>query len=468
MITEGPIVLFGFGSAAEFNELRRVARVVRDICHFEAVFLFEGPLYQLPDNAAAESDQWVFTDWSGRAEVDRQRVTTDTGKGASANPGRKKVNSGLVVEWLKTGKSIVNMWRQLSLARQAVARIKPTVLVVPADGLGGPLPLIRAAREKGIPTVIVPYEYSSFDQQRLYVTSKPRADRFLGLNGLINRLTARFYPQWVRRIDGRERLRLFGPLALAHEWLGLAPPNPWTVHGGRADFLLAESTAMMSHYRREGLREDKLRLTGTVYDDIRVNLMKTRSLERRKLTEHYRLPERGPLVLCSIPPNQWSLGSAEEFDSYHDLISFWMDALTAQERWRVIFQFHPRVSITDIEKFASRSVVVDRDIAWLIPLVDLFVTSVSSVIRQAVAAGIPVVNYDVYGYRYSDYREVGGVIGVQTKDEFLRELEKLHSAPGYIHEVSNKQRQCAAEWGTSDGRATQRIRRVFEELTGNL
>ena len=68
--------------------------------------------------------------------------------------------------------------------------------------------------------------------------------------------------------------------------------------------------------------------------------------------------------------------------------------------------------------------IAARKTSELVPLCDLYVASVSSTIRWAIACGKPVVNYDVYRYRYTDFISLDGVLiidspGVSDHQGFL-------------------------------------------------
>ena len=68
--------------------------------------------------------------------------------------------------------------------------------------------------------------------------------------------------------------------------------------------------------------------------------------------------------------------------------------------------------------------------AELVPLCDVFVASISSTIRWAIACGKPVVNYDVYRYRYTDFIGVEGVLTCEEQDEFVSVLRRLDIGSG--------------------------------------
>ena len=70
-----------------------------------------------------------------------------------------------------------------------------------------------------------------------------------------------------------------------------------------------------------------------------------------------------------------------------------------------------------------------RETAELIPLRDLYMVSVSYTIRGAIACGIPVINYIVYRYRYSDSISLNRVIPAEEKTGFKSVMGKFHQNP---------------------------------------
>ena len=63
--------------------------------------------------------------------------------------------------------------------------------------------------------------------------------------------------------------------------------------------------------------------------------------------------------------------------------------------------------------------------AEMVPASDIYVASISSTIRWAITCGKPVVNYDVYRYRYTDFLAVPGVLATEEQAEFRAVLQRL-------------------------------------------
>ena len=102
----------------------------------------------------------------------------------------------------------------------------------------------------------------------------------------------------------------------------------------------------------------------------------------------------------------------------------------------------------------------------MVPACDIYVASISSTIRWAIACGKPVLNYDVYRYRYTDFLNVPGVLATEEQAEFRAMLQHLVDDPGYRRCLAGKQGTVASHWGLLDGRAGERMLALVDQLAG--
>jgi|CXWL01.1.fsa_nt_gi hypothetical protein len=300
------------------------------------------------------------------------------------------------------------------------AAFRVDTLVVGEDGLGGPYQLIDVVKRQGGRVVVVPYEYSGRKQlMRHLAIFEPEPD----IDG-----------RWIR--DGR--LRLPAPIIRAIESSGVSLPTPWTVHGGQADALLAESPRMVEHYHHEGIATDKIVLTGSLsHDDLKQHL------------DAAMPPGNRLRVLCAFPPDYCGLPA-----QYDELINRWT-ALMRQPGVDVVYQGHPS-AIASIRLNPCAPDLAPNDIVRLIANCDVLVTSVSSIIRLALLAGKPVLNFDFYKFDYDDYRDTLGVTTVADWAAFEAAYRALISREGYGRQRDDARSE-ASRWGLLDGRCGCRI-----------
>ena len=363
------------------------------------------------------------------------------------------------IAWQIQRRSLVLRW-----SRALTDRIRPALVVLCEDNVEGvSAPIVRAAHEASAIVAIQP---------NTIATAAEPAETYWGnpahsLDRWSNRVVARLYPRWVYTHRGRALLRLPAAGVLAAEWLGLAPPLPWQINSGGADVILAESEAVRRYFARAGLPADRLRLTGTLAADRLARGMAEAPRRRERLRAALGFSGDRPVVLCALPPNQLDVrASACCFARYEDLLAFWIETLAKSGECDVVLSLHPRSRRDPVRHFEGPRVrIAEEPVVDLIPACDVFVASVSATIRWAIACSKPVLNYDVYRYHYDDYAGVDGVVTIDDREEFAREAARMLTDPDHRARLARRQAAAAADWGTLDGRAAERIRALFDEFT---
>ncbi len=450
-----------------FNELVRVARVLASSGRWQPRFLFSHAYPTL------ERD----------LEICRQEGLSVVGaseSGGAAGPARRPGLRARVVAGLPTRAraalkaatrtapdllvpvSVFGHLRNRTRIRHLLDELRPALLVLAEDHVGLDTPQwIRSCHDAGIPSVIVPFTIANPSEPAEAYSRRMlhRAD------SLLNRAVARAYPRWVHEHRDLRLVRLPAARVLAHEWLRLAPPRPWMMNSGHADAIAVESEFMHAYYRREGIPESQLVITGALSDDaLAASSADAHRLRREVCAEHGLDPGR-PLILCALPPDQ--IGYAPpglDFDTYEQIVAFWMETLSSLGA-NVIVRLHPRVRTETMRYIERWGVHIStHDTARLIPICDLYVACVSATIRWAIAAGKPVVNYDVYHYRYHDYDDARGVVTTTDQGEFATVLRRWADDASFRRSFEDRQRADAARWGRLDGQASARMLALFDRL----
>ena len=320
---------------------------------------------------------------------------------------------------------------------------------------------IDAANVLGIPSVVIPFTIADATEPAESHYPDPL---FHAHTNKYNEFVAANYPRWVMRHKDRDVVRRIGIAAIAAEWLGLTPPLPWILNSTRATAVAIESDAGMEHYRRLGLPNSKLIKTGSLADDV---LFRSRVGDRLEALAQFGFSAADRVILCAFPPNQLTaIRPNVEFTNYAELVEFWIRALSSHPGWRVIVRPHPFMVETDVKLLYARGAIVSMEhTASLVPLCDVYVASVSSTIRWAIGMGKPVVNYDVFGYNYSDFDRVPSVIKATTKQAFASTLARLTSDAAYLSEITAAAQREAARWAEIDGGSGERIIGLFDSLS---
>lgn len=450
------VVLLTVSISAHFVELSRVGRALKTSQKYKPVFWFlsqyptlsrdiemcrsEGWEFVLPTPPPAEDDTFVRTLW-------------------------KKLASHLLPFWyyfkrgLTTERQRINALVENTIS--TVQQHEPDLLVVCEENVGYATHIqIRICHAQQIPTVIIPYTIANATEAAEYLYNSPRCHVH---GSLINRFIARKFPHWVYEHRGRKLLRLPAVTIIAMEESGYGSSRPWVLNSGETAVIAVESEHMLEYYRSENLYEDRLIVTGALYDDVLAESFQRSRELREQLVAELDLRADLPILLCALPPSQFPRDC--EFANYESLLSFWMESLSQIEGWNVIIRPHPRVTDEQINKLKRFGVKISGwNTASLVPLCDLYVASVSATIRWAIACGKPVVNYDVYQMNYSDYKNVGGVLTVFSKDTFRDTINRLTSDSAYYKEISALQVQEMSKWGCLDGKSSERMLKLFDDL----
>jgi hypothetical protein len=433
---------------AHFVELARVARLLKASGTWEPVFYFAK----------------MYADTPGRIEVCRSEGWSVRGEpeAAPATEPRLSIVESLVRAVPSRLKKLADWpWRYRAFrgllhaaaahAGSVLDEVRPALVVLPEDNVDHLTPvMVKVAAARGIPTVIVPFTVANHLEP---------AEAFFGnpayTLGRIGRALFARYPWWIAEHRGAQLVRMPVPEALALQHSGYAPPQPWILNSGDARAIAVESEAMHAHYRACGLPASQLVLTGALYDDVLAAATRDADETHRELGLDAR-----PVFLCALPPDQIATrppGTCA-YATHEDLVRAWIDTLVRDDV-QVVVSLHPRTpagAVQFVEGLGAK--LAQIDVARLIPMCDVYVSSASATIRMAIACGKPVINYDVYRYDYTDYAGVPGVFTMTSHDEFATTVARL------AKDRSETTASVMQRWANLDGRAGERMLALFESL----
>jgi hypothetical protein len=318
---------------------------------------------------------------------------------------------------------------------------------------------INMADRMSVPSVILPYTIAdqlepaeAYDLNENYWPSK----------GIYNQLAEIAFPHWLYKHRDRWLLRRPGVRLMAAEALAVAPPTPWILNSSRATAIAVESKAMHEHYTAYEIPEAQLVTTGSVTDDLMYRALQQKDELRRSL----QLDPGKPVLLCSLPPNQLAVPRPEcQFSDFRSLVDFWLNELKRMAGWEIVVKLHPTMRPEDVAYVRTFDIrISDLETTSLIPLCDVYNPSVSSTIRWALACGKPVLNYDVFVYRYREFASEPAVLTVFDRDAFSGALRRLAQDNESLRDLTDKATGAAARWGMNDGRSMDRILGLFDQL----
>jgi hypothetical protein len=435
----------------QFIELQRTANLLRQSRDVEQFFLVHD---------CGDATDAIITRIS-EAGAECLNVTGGTSDGE-----RRRALLDLLPRWLRALlRAVRDMARPAALMASYGRLLRGRnidLVVVAEDNVGGrSRVLVAAATQQNRPVMLVPYTFPNADEP-VATLGGFRAHQIRRPD---QRLFAALRPRWERRAGSKRLLRLPVGQALVMELMGLAPDNPWMVNCGPAT-VAAESDAMSRQYRTLGCTDDKLAMTGSPVDMVLASRMDDRDRLRAELRRRYGLNEH-LLLLCALPPDQLTTYVAAcEFTTYAELINGWMSALqSVADRFAILVRPHPRTPEMALAPLRRAGIAISQDdTAELIPLCDLYVAALSATIRWAITCGRPVVNYDVYGYRYTDYADVPGVLTVERAADFRSLIAELARDPERLTALARMQTVVAPQWGCLDGKSGTRILALVDRL----
>lgn len=347
-----------------------------------------------------------------------------------------------------------------------LSALNPKLIVLGGDMVGYDTSLyIKLGHERGIPTLIVPSTMSNGQEQAEVYYGDPNYH----VTGWAGQLVATLFAKWVMKHKDKRLFRCPPGRIIAMELAGLAPPEPWIFNSGAADAIAMESEAMLDYYAQSGMKHSRMVLTGSLSDEAMAARLSESRILRERLCRELGLEPSRPLIVTAIPPDFLYVtgGRLEcDFQNYAELIEFWIGSLAELKDCNCVVALHPSMDAGMMRHIERDNVRIGTwKTAEMVPLCDIYVASISSTIRWAIACGKPVVNYDVYRYRYTDFLGVPGVLATEERAEYRSLLHRLVEDIGYRKEVADQQAASSSYWGMLDGQVGDRMVSLIERLT---
>jgi hypothetical protein len=348
---------------------------------------------------------------------------------------------------------------QLAAARRLLSTLQPSAIVAGEDGISAPLAIHAAARHAGIRVVVVPFGYGVRRDLETALDAKAAHGELVTATGRWGGLIRARAPHWIKAGAHAGALMYEAAYIVAAESLGITLRDPWIIHGGYADRLCVESEQMGAVYRSEGIPESKLVPTGTPYCDVMVRALERNAAARAAVRQPRRIDPGVTRVLVSWPPSYHAdRGALSEFPSYREMSVSVLGWLSRLPGCSVTVSLHPATLAADRAALIENGVRLSDDyVIELIPQHDVFVTYFSSTIRWAVAAGKPVINFDLYKLGLTVFDNAPGVLTVASFTDFQREMTQLATEESAFADAARRQIAAAPAWGTLDGLNTARV-----------
>jgi hypothetical protein len=314
--------------------------------------------------------------------------------------------------------------------------------------------IIKAANQLHIPSLIVPFAMSAPKVVIEYRLRKSDSDKYY-IRSVFDRLVSRFFSSWVYEFH-KDKLFFIPPgIALAAQSWGLMPKNPWVLGGGEATCMAVESPAVKQMFFQQGISEAKMVVTGKPSLDRIHDIFQSQSIE--KMRDTLDVDPGQPIILCSVP--QLGEHGLLAWDAHWQEIDFLFSVLTSQNEAKVIFSLHPKSDPEAYRPYIQKcgGILARRRIYELLPLCDLFVSTYSSIVAQAIACGKPTIITDFYDLNFPFYTQEPGVFILHERKTLASTVEHLLTDTSFYEQLAHAQRHRGPEWALLDGQNTQRV-----------
>ena len=330
---------------------------------------------------------------------------------------------------------------------------------------------IKEARKRGIKSILIPFTFVSPIAPAKAYSNNPNYNP-TGFKKLFLKIFAR---RWFFKLGDKDMVRVpFGHI-LVHKVFRIEPPKPWVQDSSTVDMLVAESQFTFDHYRRLGINPKKMTLAGKPNMGFLAKVKRNRKRIENQLVKKLKFQEKKPTILLAIPPALEALFSKpqykSEFKNHTQIIKFWISAVKSLKKFNVIICLHPSLKADPekmefFESLESENIRVStEDTAKLLSISDLYIAAGSGTIIWALALGVPVVDYDVYGLNFDFFKNNDDVITIKTKKDFRELIKRIKKTPSILEDKKAALNEKEGYYGVLDGKSIERINAIIEDLT---
>ncbi len=250
------------------------------------------------------------------------------------------------------------------------------------------------------------------------------------------------------------------------ELSGSTPPRPWYPDSGWVDIMAVESEAVRSYFTEQQVEPEKIRVLGSAALDGMYCDAGRRATIRQGIMNEWGFVDNKRLVYCAIPP---PIGTAPQalFPNDDLILENFIAPLLDLGGCNIIFGLHPKDIGRQSPLFERPDVHVHYGrVTDYLPALDAYVACISATIRWAIALGIPVINFDIFGMHYDDYAMASSVKTVYSMKDYVEALARLNDAVEFQSWKNDAERN-APLWGNPDGKFLDRFIHLVQEVSAS-
>lgn len=338
----------------------------------------------------------------------------------------------------------------------------PCSIVLLPDNAVGPIwpPLTKACKKLNIPIMIFPFTVCN--QEEAIQTLRNNETVWFSNNPGISK----YFPKW-RHTEGEiDILRVPFPHIVAHTILNVVPPDPWHYLSGVSDVIAVDSHATHQYFLKSGIEKSQMQVTGSLLQDTIAGIKSSKDIKSTEFLNQSKLDIEKPIFLIGGCPNQF--GSPTVYCEFNEMAEVSvvlrkaLDPLT--EKFNIVIRPHPNFfefgDLLESDKFF----ITDRPTYELIPLSACYLAFASATIRWALFSSVPVINYDIFNYDFSEYQDRPGIVAVNSFRGFSSAIEQVINDELFLEKLSKDMDDEAHHWGLTGGRNIEIITSTIDRL----
>ncbi len=457
-----PTVVFLPGQAAALGQQMRVARAMAAANEMRPVVLLSKPWPNEPEDGADGVRVVRLHAGGAPGRAGRENHESATAAGTRSWLGWLTKETLPAVRWRARGRAAALRAVAAQMAER-LATEGAAALVVSSDRRSGPvLATLRAARDRGIRSVLVPYAYS-----HPVGSATIRMDRPIhNVDGPPLRSAKRYvadrFPRQVYESTGR-RLLFYGPLGtLALHAAGQLPQSPWWAGGGMTDRVCVFSEAVADERVAAGIARERIVITGDVALDELHAAQRARDDIRAGIARDHGLDLDRPLVVFAVP--QMAEQGIVPWPRHRKAIGD-LARQTADANASVAVSLHPKsrredyAFLDDVPNLRILDIPLSRAMA----AADVSVAGRSSTVLWSIALGVPSIVVDFGWFGHDTWDDTDGVLVATDEEAFEEHLRGVLGDPTVREECRRGLAREAGRLTRFDGRATERTLAVIAE-----
>ena len=371
------------------------------------------------------------------------------------------LSAKMVFDYLKWRQQLPKDYKK---AIGLIQKFQPIAIFLTGDRhLGFELPLMKAAKQQKIKTIILPTGYSDIEGS-LHIRKNSRAYRVDSVFPIFNHFLfskKEMGGQIYNSPQGKFAFYNAG-ITLALYQNGMLPPSPWVMGSGDSNLVAVDGQDTKERYMRAGVPERKIVITGHQSHDILYECERNKQQLRTTLYKKYLFDSEKKLIILAVP----QLGEHRilPWPEHWKEIKFLVSTLGSLHQ-NLLLSLHPKSDYSQYQflEQSYRCKISQEPLVKILVACDCYIATLSSTIQWAIVCGIPAVVVDFYGMGYDVFDKFRGVLKITKKETLSSMVARILYDPRYSTSLRTEQAKMAFLIGPFDGKACKRITALIQD-----